>query len=96
MKIVGYILFGIGIAIIFAAIFLAFSFYSELTDKASSISSLPQSQDLTYLINQLLDKVNLYLGLGVYLTVKAILLFIIVEAGFKISQIGITTLKEKK
>jgi len=96
MKIVGYILFGIGIAIIFAAIFLAFSFYSELTDKASSISSLPQSQDLTYLINQLLDKVNLYLGLGVYLTVKAILLFVIVEAGFKISQIGITTLKEKK
>jgi len=96
MKIVGYILFGIGIAIIFAAIFLAFLFYSELTDKASSISSLPQSQDLTYLVNQLLDKVNLYLGLGVYLTVKAILLFVIVEAGFKISQIGITTLKEKK
>jgi hypothetical protein len=96
MKTIGYILFGIGVAIIFVAIFLAFSFYSELTDKASSMSSLPQTQDLTYLINQLLDKVNLYLGLGVYLTVKAILLFVIVEAGFKLSQIGITSIKEKK
>jgi hypothetical protein len=96
MKIFGYLLLGIGIAIIFGVIFLAFSFYSELTDKASSIAPLQQTQDLSYLINQLSNKLNQYLGLGVYLTVKAIILFVLLEAGFKISQLGLGIVKEKK
>jgi uncharacterized SAM-binding protein YcdF (DUF218 family) len=96
MKILGYLLLGIGIAIIFGAVFLALSFYSELTEKSSSINSLPQTQDISYLLNELLNKVNTYLGLGVYLTVKAIILFVLVEAGFKISQLGLNIVKDNK
>jgi TRAP-type uncharacterized transport system fused permease subunit len=95
MKIFGYLLLGIGIAIIFGVIFLAFSFYSELTDKASSIAPLQQT-DLTSLIDKLLNNINLYFGLGVYLTVKAIILFVLLEAGFKLSQLGLGIVKEKK
>jgi len=96
MKILGYLLLGIGVAIIFGAVFLALSFYSELTEKSSSIGSLPQAQDISYLLNELLNKVNTYLGLGVYLTVKAIILFVLVEAGFKISQLGLNIVKDNK
>jgi hypothetical protein len=96
MKIFGYLLLGIGIAIIFGVIFLAFSFYSELTDKASSIAPLQQTQDITSLIDKLLNNINLYFGLGVYLTVKAIILFVLLEAGFKLSQLGLGIVKEKK
>jgi len=96
MKIFGYLLLGIGIAIIFGVIFLAFSFYSELTDKASSIAPLQQTQDLNSLIDKLLNNINLYFGLGVYLTVKAIILFVLLEAGFKLSQLGLGIVKEKK
>jgi delta-aminolevulinic acid dehydratase/porphobilinogen synthase len=96
MKILGYLLLGIGIAIIFGAVFLALSFYSELTEKSSNINSLPQTQDISYLLNELLNKVNTYLGLGVYLTVKAIILFVLVEAGFKISQLGLNIVKDNK
>jgi hypothetical protein len=96
MKIFGYLLLGIGIVIIFGGIFLALSFYSELTEKASNITPIPQTQDISLLLDKLLNNVNLYLGLGVYLTVKAILLFVIIEAGFKISQLGLAMVKEKK
>jgi len=48
------------------------------------------------LIDKLLNNINLYFGLGVYLTVKAIILFVLLEAGFKLSQLGLGIVKEKK
>ncbi|MGC9149857.1 MAG: hypothetical protein ACP5FX_01985 [Candidatus Micrarchaeia archaeon] len=95
MKILGYLFFGIGVLLIFGVIFLTFSFYNEVTEATSSLPSLPQTQDIMTKIDKLIENINRYMGLGLFLTIRVLILFVLLEAGFKLSQIGYNITKEK-
>lgn len=95
MKTLGYILLAAGVILVFATIYLALNFYFEVSKEATSISQIPQTQtqDMVGQLNKLINNLNSYIGMGVYLTVKTFILFVLIEGGYKISQIGLSMVK---